>query len=90
MIQIERGEPLKNGKTKASRNRPQQYVQRVEIALLALKHVTLAAQTLVHFVLEQLGPDWSDMTPLDSAEKDLRRARTWLRKQKRHTREKQK
>lgn len=77
----------KNRKSKGARDRPQHFEPRVEIALLTLKHALVGCQTLLHFVLEQQGPDWRESVLLDAAEGDLRTAKSWLRKRNRRPRE---
>ena len=72
---------------KPTRNRPQSYEPRVEIALYALKHTLQSANYLTLFLTEQLGTNWQELDHLlAEARSELHRADTWLAKQKQKSR----
>jgi hypothetical protein len=74
---------LKHASRRHTRDAPQYYEPRVEIALHALKNGLVGCQMLVRFLLEQQGIDWRDVGPmLDAADADFIKARTWLNKRK--------
>lgn len=68
---------------KPTRNRPQSYEPRTEIALYALNHTLQTANYLTLFLTEQLGPNWQELDHLFAAARsEMKHAETWLAKQK--------
>ena len=75
---------LKRASRSQTRDAPQFFQPRVEIALMTLKHALTGCQMLAKFMTEQQGADWRDVGPmLDAADADFVKARTWLNKRKR-------
>jgi hypothetical protein len=65
--------------------RPQEYEHRVGVVIEALKHALSGAELLTTFMLEQQGPEWSKQGfRAKQAQKEFRRACTWLSRIDRH------
>ena len=62
--------------------RPQQYEERIEIAVEALHHAVSACRSLTDFLLAEQTPAWGRDDLLRAASDDLRRAQRWLANQR--------
>ncbi len=72
---------LKRASRRTTRDAPQFYEPRVEVALLALADALVGCQMLVRFMTAQQGPDWAESASLiDAAEADFAKAGAWLDK----------
>ena len=74
----------KRASRRSTRDAPQLYEPRVEVALLALADAMVGCQMLVRFMTAQQGPDWKESDNLiDAAEADFAKAQKWLGKRRR-------
>jgi len=74
---------LKRASRRSTRDAPQLYEPRVEVALLALADALVGCQMLIRFMTAQQGPDWRESDNLlDAAESDFTKAQEWLRKRR--------
>ncbi|MEI6233994.1 MAG: hypothetical protein WCT04_13140 [Planctomycetota bacterium] len=73
----------KRASRRSTRDAPQLYEPRVEVALLALADALVGCQMLIRFMTAQQGPDWRESDNLlDAAESDFTKAQEWLRKRR--------
>ena len=74
---------LKRASRRSTRDAPQLYEPRVEVALLALADALVGCQMLIRFMTAQQGPDWAESNNLiDAAASDLSKAQKWLGKRR--------